>query len=199
MVYMKISRKITLSLLMLTATLTAWADGKNWMASLPDNVYITQLSIPGAHDAATSGVGSLYAYYAKTQNLTISEQWDAGVRAFDLRPKTSGSNGPIYHGSVSTGVSLRQALGYLKTKLTENSREFAIVIMRNEGDSGQEGEAATGTWHNVIAPILADYDDVITAWNPNLTLGDVRGKILILARDEVYGTKAAKVWGIDIC
>ena len=181
----------------LAAIQTARADGNNWMASLPDNVYITQLSIPGAHDAASSGVGSVYAYYAKTQTKDINGLWDAGVRAFDLRPKTSGTDGPIYHGSASTGVTLRQALGYLRDKLAANPKEFAIVIMRNEGDSGQEGEEQTGTWHNVIAPILTDFDAVTVAWNPNLRLSDVRGKILILARDKVYGTKAATVYGID--
>ena len=42
-------------LLYLTALLiscnVAMAD--NWITSLPDNVYITQLSIPGTHDAGT--------------------------------------------------------------------------------------------------------------------------------------------------
>ena len=188
-------KSIIASLFMLAAMQTAWADGRNWMASLPDNVYITQLSIPGAHDAATSGVSSISAYFAKTQNLTLSDQWDAGVRAFDLRPKTSGSNGPIYHGTAPTGVTLRDALGYLKTKLADNPQEFAIVIIRNEGNSGQEGDAATGKWHQVIAPILESYNDVLTEWHRDLTLGDVRGKIIVLARDEVVGTKAAKVGG----
>ena len=109
---------------------TVLADGKNWMASLPDNVYITQLSIPGAHDAATSGVS---VSLAKTQTMTISEQWDVGVRAFDLRPK---KDGIIYHGIISTGISLSTALGYLKSKLQTNPQEFAIVIMRNESDGG---------------------------------------------------------------
>ena len=189
---MKIIKNFALSLLMLTATLTAWAGGKDWMASLPDNVYITQLSIPGAHDAATSGVSSSYA---KTQNLTISAQWDAGVRAFDLRPTDESADGPIYHGSglfrASTGVTLRSALNTLKTKLTDNSTEFAIVIMRNENNSGQDN----GKWKSVIKPILDSFNDDLIAWNRDLTLGDVRGKILILARDEVAETKAAKVSG----
>jgi hypothetical protein len=188
-------KSIIASLFMLAAMQTAWADGRNWMASLPDNVYITQLSIPGAHDAATSGVSFIYASYAKTQSKDINGLWDAGVRAFDLRPKTSGSNGPIYHGTAPTGVTLRDALGYLQTKLADNPQEFAIVIIRNEGDSGQEGDAATGKWHQVIAPILESYNDVLTEWHRDLTLGDVRGKIIVLARDEVVGTKAAKVGG----
>ena len=180
---------------MLTAMQTAWADGRNWMASLPDNVYITQLSIPGAHDAATSGVSSISAYFAKTQNLTLSDQWDAGVRVFDLRPTDESADGPIYHGAgtfrASTGVTLRSALNTLKTKLTVNNKEFAIVIIRNENNTGQDN----GKWKNVIKPILDSYNDVLTEWHRDLTLGDVRGKIIVFARDEVAETKAAKVGG----
>ena len=168
---------------------TVLADGKNWMASLPDNVYITQLSIPGAHDAATSGVS---VGLAKTQTMTISEQWDVGVRAFDLRPK---KDGIIYHGIISTGISLSTALGYLKSKLQTNPQEFAIVIMRNESDGGQED----GAWPAAIRPILLPFNAEdgnykgLVEWNNHLRLGDVRGKILMLTRDEVADSRAVSI------
>lgn len=186
-------KSIIASLFMLAAMQTAWADGRNWMASLPDNVYITQLSIPGAHDAATSTCSSLTG--AKTQTYTVSEQWERGVRVFDLRPTDENANGPIYHGSgilrASTGTTLRAELGNLKTKLAANPTEFAIVIIRNENNSGQDN----GKWKEVIKPILDSYNDVLTEWHRDLTLGDVRGKIIVFARDEVAETKAAKVGG----
>lgn len=186
-------KSIIASLFMLAAMQTAWADGRNWMASLPDNVYITQLSIPGAHDAATSTCSSLTG--AKTQTYTVSEQWERGVRVFDLRPTDENANGPIYHGSgilrASTGTTLRAELGNLKTKLAANPTELAIVIIRNENNSGQDN----GKWKEVIKPILDSYNDVLTEWHRDLTLGDVRGKIIVFARDEVAETKAAKVGG----
>ncbi len=192
-----LNRTVLAALFVLTSMQAAWAGGNNWMASLPDNVYLTQLSIPGAHDAATSGVSSLTAYFAQTQTKTIAEQWESGVRAFDLRPTDESADGPIYHGSgllrASTGTTLRAELNNLKTKLTANPQEFAIVIIRNENNTGQDD----GKWQQVIAPILTDFDDVLMAWNPNLTLGDVRGKILVFARDAVADTKAATVGGID--
>ncbi len=178
-------------LFMLTGMQTAWADGRNWMASLPDNVYITQLSIPGAHDAATKECSGV----SKTQTYSISDQWERGVRVFDLRPTDENENGPIYHGSgflrSSAKTTLRAELGNLKTKLTANPTEFAIVIIRNENNTGQDD----GKWKTVIKPILDSYNDVLTEWNRDLTLGDVRGKILVFARDEVAETKAAKVGG----
>ena len=182
--------RTVIMLLTLSAVQTAWADGNNWMASLPDNVYITQLSIPGTHDAATSTCSGV----SKTQTYTISQQWEKGVRVFDLRPTDENDDGPIYHGSgifrSSTGTTLKAELGNLKTKLAANSTEFAIVIIRNENNTGQDN----GKWKEVIKPILDAYNDVLTEWNPDLRLGDVRGKILVFARDEVTETKAAKVW-----
>ena len=64
---------------------------ENWMSRLPDDAYVAALSIPGAHDAATgsgwAGLnGPIGNLFAKTQDLSLQALWDAGIRAFDLRP-----------------------------------------------------------------------------------------------------------------
>lgn len=188
-------RRIYLIMLVLVASAMQLRAQNNWMASLPDNVYITQLSIPGAHDAATSG---MTLGINKTQALTIPNQWEAGVRAFDLRPK---KNGEIYHSSSSTRITLTQALGYLKTKLQANPTEFAIVLMRNESNGGANEDG----WQTAIKPILDAYAAAdgnyrgTVEWNNRLRLSDVRGKILILTRDAVDNTRAVTIgsWADD--
>ena len=178
-------KRISLFLMAIVGTMSsALADGTNWMTSLPDNVYITQLSIPGAHDAASQN-----SLLGATQALSLEDQWNTGVRAFDLRPTTDSADAPIMHGDTSTGVTFRQALNLFKTKLTATPGEFCVIIFRNESDGGQED----GKWVQIIKPILESFDDYIVAWTPNLRLGDVRGKILLLARDEVADSKAATV------
>lgn len=181
---MKRSINIVLLLLMLTATLTARADGKNWMTtlSLNDNIYISQMSLPGAHDAATSSLSSA----GKCQSLSLSELWDAGVRVFDLRP-TDGENCPIYHGSgitgSNTGITLSGALTTITGKLNSNSQEFAIVLMRNENDKG-----STDNWKSRVGAILESFSDYVIPFNNNLRLQDVRKKVIVLSRDEIsYG------------
>ena len=96
------------------------SDRSDWMKYLPDNTYLSQVSIPGSHDACTI-YGSHYEYKGgmpseryhfkwlqnvvfgymnttkiiKAQELSIEEQLAAGVRMFDLRPSSSSSSRSI--------------------------------------------------------------------------------------------------------
>ena len=73
----------------------------DWMKNLPDNIYISQLSIPGTHDSGT-GNGVALAAFSQCQDIPVSQQWAAGIRAFDLRPKVKGSYINILHGIAAT-------------------------------------------------------------------------------------------------
>ena len=86
-------------------------DYLNWMQALDDNLFLSRLSIPGSHDAATSSCSSSgITGSAHTQTYTIAQQLEHGVRMFDLRPTWDGSNMTINHGIVSTGVKFNDAL-----------------------------------------------------------------------------------------
>ena len=106
-------------------------DYSDWMAGVPDNAYLSQVSIPGSHDACTI-FGSHYEYTGgkpgerfhfkwlqnvvfgymnitkmiKAQELSLEDQLAAGVRMFDVRPSASGSSVqdlPIQHGIAPLG------------------------------------------------------------------------------------------------
>lgn len=159
----------------------ASADPKQWMAGLKDNIYVAQMSLPGAHNAATghgfSGiVGTIGgAVNGKCQDRDLAGQWDAGVRVFDLRPTTSGDDCTINHGILPTQLTLRQALTTLSGRLTAYPSEFAVVLMRKEDGDADE-------WKTKVSAIVGSFTNVMP-FSPNLRLGDVRGKILILSRD----------------
>ena len=171
---------------MLTATLTAWADGKNWITALNlnDNIYISQMSLPGAHDAATKGVS-----IGECQTLNLEGLWDAGVRVFDLRP-TDANNCPIYHGSLSTGINLTQALTTITGRLATYPNEFAIVLMRNENDNG-----STDNWKSRVTAIMNNYSSYVIPFNNNLRYQDVRGKVVVLSRDYFADGYTIGGWG----
>ncbi len=55
----------------------------NWMSTLPSQISVEQINIPGTHDSGTSYLNS--ANYHQTQSLNIAQQLLAGIRYFDLR------------------------------------------------------------------------------------------------------------------
>lgn len=168
-----------------------WAQGSaEWMGNLPDETGLNRLSLPGAHDCATgngfSGFSAIVgSSMGKTQDKTLAEQWDCGVRVFDLRPHLDGNTLRNYHGVLATKLLFDEALTTLCSKLAAHPSECAIVIFQEEEGS----ESTHNAWaqkvreilhSDALAPYVADY-------RPTLTLGDLRGKLLILARND-YGT-----------
>jgi len=153
----------------------------SWMSRVPDETFVSQLSIPGAHDAAT-GHGTSSDTFGRTQDLTLSEMWEAGVRAFDLRPCVDGDKLAINHGVLSTKISFEDAVTTLCALLDSNPTELAIIIMRHE----TEGDDNSSKWSQLMTTQLTTEPVKSHAiiFTPLLTMGQARGKLLILSRDE---------------
>ena len=99
---------------LLMATVVGQTTRDNWMANLPDSMLVRKVSIPGTHDSGTAGVRFPMRHYARTQTMDLSEQWDAGIRFFDLRPKPADGTIKIYHGPADCHLTLEDALLTLK-------------------------------------------------------------------------------------
>ena len=155
----------------------AQTDNSGWMASLQDTVPVCRLSIPGTHDSGTSSVRFPMRHYARTQTMNLSEQWDAGIRFFDLRPKLDGDELKIYHGPANCHITLEEALLILKEKLELNPSEFCIV-MTNSAGGGQVAVDKTMELINsvILARMLADF-------KADMTVADIRGRILFIHRN----------------
>ena len=169
---------IALSLIM---SASAYADNTNWMSGLDDNQPVRTVSIPGAHDAATS---SGVTNFSKTQSQNISGLFDAGVRAFDLRPKNADLT--IYHGIESTGIRLEDVIKDLSAKI-KDSDEFVIITIRNEG-ANNDGDRDS-TWETAIENLFNTYSDSYATWQKGMTVGDARGKIIVLSRSQFNSNK----------
>lgn len=157
-------------------------DYLNWMQTLDDNLFLSRLSIPGAHDAATSSCSSSgLSGGAHTQTYTIAQQLEHGVRMFDLRPVWDGSNMMIYHGMVSTGVKFNDAMTTLCNFLTSHPKEFLFVIMRHEDDFASSDNKAK--WPAQMKNCLNAKKQYLIDYSPTLTVRDMRGKMLVMSRN----------------
>lgn len=181
---MKRIRQIAL-LLALCGTLSLHAS--NWMYRLPDNAYVAVLSIPGTHDSATgcgwgTGWGLLGDPYATTQDLDISAQWAAGVRAFDFRPCLYDGYMNMNHGLVPTKMHFEDALRLLRDSLLANPSEFAVIHVRHESDGDQTDDSYEDRLRSVLT--ASDLSDFLASFKSGLTVGEMRGKMLLLSRDK---------------
>ena len=158
------------------------ARTQNWMAMIPGNIKFNHLSLPGAHDAATSSCSGTFAYAAKCQAHTITELLTKGCRALDLRPYYNSSSLEIYHGSYSTGVNLADALDAVKDFLVSNPTETVFILIAQEG--GSDGNA---NWQNRVWTCLSAYSSNIASYGWEGNLNPCRGKMVIIFRNTYTG------------
>ncbi|UKK48656.1 phosphatidylinositol-specific phospholipase C domain-containing protein [Prevotella sp. E9-3] len=168
-------------LMCMSAVTVTYADQTDWMKAIDGNVYVRQLSIPGAHDAASNSHVSL-ATFSQTQSKSIAQMLTAGVRFFDLRPKPNNGDMPLYHGISSTNYTLRSALTEIGDFLAEHSDELVIVMVRDESDGG-----GAGNFFPYLKTILTEsgksYSGRFVRFKAALKLSECRGKILMISRE----------------
>lgn len=183
--------KKTLLSLLLTTCMSSYAFADNWMKHLPDETYVAVLSIPGSHDTATGeGFDEESAFlgeaFARTQDLTIGKQWELGIRAFDLRPATREGYLHCNHGIVATKAHFDEVLFQLRDSLIANPTEFAIIHLLHASD----GDKVENAYNSMIQELLKsdELKPYLADFRTDLTVGDMRGKILIQSRDK-YASK----------
>lgn len=174
------------------ATMSAQAQ-TNWMEQLDDSRLVTDLSLPGTHDAATAegwvglaavslGGYSIGDMAARAQDLTITEQWNIGVRAFDIRPQKDDDVLRCMHGISGTKLLVGDFFAKMRDLLAASPSEFAIVACKVDSESEE--------WAAMFKSLLHSdsLQSLFVPFNPRMTVGDVRGKILLLSRNKYDDT-----------
>lgn len=154
---------------------------KVWQAKLTDSKKISKVLLPGTHDAgAYVRGGSLIL----TQKLTIKQQLEAGVRAFDIRLRAVDKQFlEIYHGIASQGLYfqkdiLQTCIDFLK----RYPNEFLIFSLKREGAAINSPKGYAGLLRETLAK--SEYQKYIyPEFSKELEVGQLRGKILLLHRD----------------
>lgn len=185
-------------------------NGNNWITPLDDDIYVSQLSIPGTHDAATSKVSGLIGSAGRTQDYTVEQQLAMGIRAFDLRPTCTNVGGasygrnpdlPIHHGVFDCDITLKEIFATFNSFLNDNPGEFIIVTCRWENEGDPHIISKWDTFNQSMTNFLNNATNYPASrqvtFKPDLTIGEMRGKILIIMRpnqgsspDSYYADKA---------
>lgn len=165
-------------------------SGNNWITPLDGSIYVSQMSIPGSHDAATGEDMATFVgdIFAQTQEQTLQTQWNLGIRAFDLRPAiykaifSSTHELWLYHGKTRVSISWATAMNTIKANLTDHPGEFAIVLFRHEDESTAGKDNNTTNFNTYMTNWVNANKAWIVEWRPDITIDECRGKLILISR-----------------
>ena len=163
----------------------------NWMQDIEDNRLVCKMSIPGTHDTgAYSG-----SWGIKTQDKTIEQQLNSGIRFFDIRLVHDNGVLKLCHASHTfnttfVGDVLKTTVEFLK----EHPSETVIMTIKRDDDKDHDG----GTKYRFALTKALEGDRALTpymvkSFRSDFTLGDLRGKMLIISRDGWIMTPSGQV------
>ena len=183
-------------------TYSSYVDGPCWMSHVDDDKYLDELSIPGTHDSGTCSVDNdtePQSSQVKCQQDYIPTQVLEGLRYFDIR-LGKGDDPGIDHGDYyllkkdAYFMHLSDVIGYFKTFLNENPTEALIMLVSRGNDEATDESVTTA-----FAKVLGDNPDLFYTASRVPTLGEVRGKIVLLRRFRLVGDSVSgHTWGLDL-
>ena len=164
----------------------------DWLDMVRDEVKVCKLSIPGTHDTMTGmgfyqpGLKFVFNMTAISQLSDLEEQMNSGLRFFDIRPVVSTDTIAkkkilrLTHGISELDVSFEQTIDWLQAYLKAHPSEFFIAKL--QFDNGFEDQKDL---YSLLSDVLhmSRYQGLfVENWRPDITVGEMRGKILWLSR-----------------
>lgn len=167
----------------------------DWQGMVRDDVKVCKLSIPGTHDTMT-GMGFyqpvlnyVFNITSISQLSTLEQQMASGIRFFDLRPVVSIdtlATDPkekkilrMAHGISEINITFEETIDQMQHYLKAHPTEFFIFKM--QADNGMENQS---NWSTLLWKVMSKdkYNGLFVAdWHPAITVGEMRGKILVLS------------------
>ena len=161
-------------------------DGvNNWITGMEDKVLISQLSIPGTANSFSSNYSGTDAEYYKAQTASFEQQWNAGIRCFELRcpnndSGTSLDGVQLQCNRENLGITFGQAVDMIWNKV-QNSGEFAMIMPAFESNAGRGGRVTD--FANDLNQFFTDHSGYkYVTYGRELTVGDARGSLMFIAR-----------------
>ena len=186
-------------------TYSSYVDGPCWMKYVDNSKFLDELSIPGTHDSGTCSVDNdtePQSSQAKCQQDYIPTQLLEGIRYFDIRLGKNDENGDpgIDHGACyllkkdGNFMHLSDVIGYFNTFLSENPTEALIMLVSRGNDEATDESLTTA-----LGKVFDENPDLFYTSSRIPTLGEVRGKIVLLRRFGLAGNSVSShTWGLDL-
>ena len=152
----------------------------DWMKEIKDETYLHQVAIPGSHDAGSSGMNWL----GETQNYSIKEQLEIGVRYFDLRVNDNNGKLVIYH-SIINGQEFIPLLEDIKEFIKNHPSEILLLDFQHfkNGSEDEVFELVTNYLYNDNLLVVNEKNISDLEFITTLKVKDARGKCIVFWGD----------------
>lgn len=158
-----------------------------WITGMNDKVLISQLSIPGTANSFSYNYNKEDGsdQYYKTQTASFEQQWNAGIRCFELRCPNSDDNSlggvQLQCNRENLGITFGQAVDMIWEKV-KNTGEFAMIMPAFESDAGRDWRVTD--FANDLNQFFTDHssDYKYVTYGRELTVGGARGSLMFIAR-----------------
>lgn len=189
-------------------------DPANWMVNIQRNVYLSEISIPGSWNSLNPDF--------QGENPSITDQYNAGVRAFhlDTRWRATGNwygligDSPITDLGIANGGSTYDVVGDNGERLqcmTQDAPTFtsALTEITSKVQPDEymvvyctfaQGSTVHGDWRAEIAEACANDGNVIDArtLDVNSTVADVLGRVIVIVSTYTEGGVQSKTLFTDM-
>ena len=181
----------------------------DWLSMVRDETKVCKLTIPGTHDTMT-GMGFyqpvlkyIFNTTAISQVSTLEEQMNSGLRFFDIRPVVSTDTIAkkkilrLTHGISELDITFEWTIDQLQSYLKAHPTEFFIVKL--QFDNGFEDQKDLYTLLSNVLHMSKYQGLFVDNWRPDITVGEMRSKILWLRRYDLRPFNAAFHYPIVYC
>ncbi|KAH3809564.1 hypothetical protein DPMN_137937 [Dreissena polymorpha] len=167
----------------------------DWMKRVSDSKFLSELSIPGTHDTMTCSYSGVEGLWVWCQSWSLGIQLNMGIRFLDIRCQASNGDMLLNHGGYYLGTlldTLNGCVNFLQTQPSE-----CIILRIKQENSSLEGLG----FRDAMFPFLERFSDHIFFKTSMLTLGEARGKMVILADYDMDGNDHIMRYGcgMSIC
>jgi len=156
--------------------LQQWSPS-SWMKGIEDSRSLGRMSIPGTHESAStySSDGDILGVII-TQDQSLIQQLNSGIRFLDIRCRVDNGVLTIHHDSVYQNLNLGDVLTACSGFLAVNGSETVLMRIKQEYSTASDAE-----FNAVFSQYLDNFSGFLYRESRVPTLGEVRGKIVLIS------------------
>lgn len=162
---------------------SAAAPGNGWMSLIPDSTTVDDLTIPGTHNSCARIGGPFDT--AKCQDPALPELFGIGVRFIDIRCRLIDDGFAIHHGPIYQQKNFSDVMTDCRGFLSTNPGETIIMSVQQEYSNADAAEFAAVFNDRYMKQ--EGFGDIVFRDRRIPALGDVRGKVILIANQDGIG------------